>query len=706
MPKGFSERKKTLIRAQLLAKGRELFATQGIKKANVEDLTKAANISKGAFYLFFNSKEELFFELLGQFEDEYHADLIAAAGRPGASPRQQVKDVLTQAFRFGARTRCLRTSIRKNTSTWCASCPKGSHRPTLIRTRSSSYYKGEFNMATNKTIDVLIVGAGPTGLALAYQLRRLGLSFRIVEKNATPSTTSKAIALQYRVSELLTWMGLFDRFQGKGVSGTGLRFSANGRLLLHMQLERITGMSGRGAFEPQGVIIPQSETEGLLIDALREQGVTVEYRIAFVSFTQDTQHVISRLQTDAGEELIESRYLVSCEGAHSLIRKQAGISFVGKTYPIAYYMADVEANWPTDSKDIRIWLHEDGMFSALPMPGERRWRLFVESSKQTSAGATEVTLDLIRNLMAQRIGEQAVEISNPTWLTEFRISCRMVDRFRERRVFLAGDAAHIHSPTGGQGITTGLQDAYNLAWKLDMALRGGAPDSLLDSYSEERLVAARSVLKATDSIANIFLAHDRATQLLRDRIVLPLLRTRAMQKRLTRKTSQLEMNYRGFGLSAHQERGLLGRARVRAGDRTPDVLFRDARTNEQTSLFALISRSQVFALIGPGGQPEKITQLSQALGHLGIACFQVLPKAAHVANDLAGLIDVTGDFGRLYGARGEFLYLIRPDGYAGLFQRPIDERALRSYLTKLFTADTLQDAFATIELGPPLGNRA
>jgi 2-polyprenyl-6-methoxyphenol hydroxylase-like FAD-dependent oxidoreductase len=561
-------------------------------------------------------------------------------------------------------------------------------------------------MEQTKQIDVLIVGAGPTGLALAYQLRRLGVSFRLVEKNATPSTTSKAIGLQYRVSELLAWMGLFERFQGKGISGTGLRFSADGKEMLHMQLERITGMSGRGAFAPQGLIIPQSQTEGLLIDALHEQGVAIEYRTGFISFMQDADKVISKLQSDAGEELIESRYLVSCEGAHSLIRKQAGISFVGKTYPVGYYMADVEADWPADHKDIRVWLHEDGMFSAIPMPGERRWRLFVESSKQEHEGPTEVTLDLIRDLMAQRIGDQAVAISNPTWLTEFRISCRMVDRFRERRVLLAGDAAHIHSPTGGQGITTGIQDAYNLAWKLGMVLRGSAPDSLLDTYSEERLVAAKSVLKATDSIANVFLAHDRATQLLRDRIVLPLLGTRAMQKRLTRKTSQLEMNYRGFGLSAHQERGIMRQARVRAGDRTPDVLFRDARTNEQTSLFALLSRSQLFALIGPGGQPERIARLSQALGGLGIACFQVLPASTQPSQQLAGLVDITGDFGRLYGARGEFLYLIRPDGYAGLFQHPIDERTLQAYLARLFTAGALEDAFATPALGAPLGNRA
>jgi hypothetical protein len=183
---------------------------------------------------------------------------------------------------------------------------------------------------------------------------------------------------------------------------------------------------------------------------------------------------------------------------------------------------------------------------------------------------------------------------------------------------------------------------------------------------------------------------------------LPLLRSKAMQKKMTRKLSQLDVNYRELGLSSHQERGLLGRARVRAGDRTPDVLFRDARTGEQTTLFAQLSRSQVIALCG--ARPERIARLQQALGRLGIACFQVLPESAKAADAGACLIDSTGEFGRLYGARGEFLYLIRPDGYAGLFQRPIDQRALQAYLARLFPADRVASALAAPAVGEPLAH--
>jgi hypothetical protein len=359
-------------------------------------------------------------------------------------------------------------------------------------------------------------------------------------------------------------------------------------------------------------------------------------------------------------------------------------------------MADVELDWEVDRGDVRVWIHEDGMFSAIPMPGDRRWRLFVESGKDVEEGATEVTLDLVRRLMAERTGDRVTRATDPTWLSEFRISCRMVDRFGTGRVFLAGDAAHVHSPTGGQGITTGVQDAYNLAWKLDMVLRGAAPDSLLDTYTEERLPVVRRVLKNTDQTASVFLAHSRARRLFRDRFVLPLLRSRAMQKRLTRRMSQLDINYRGSSLSVHQEKGSLRRARVRAGDRTPDVVFRDAGTGREISLFERLGRSRPIALFGLDGAADEhltsVHRLMDALGRLGVECSLVLPETDRRRGGEA-LIDSGGEFRRLYGARGEFLYLIRPDGYVGLFQRPVDGRALQAYVVRLFGTEAVEDAF-------------
>lgn len=560
-------------------------------------------------------------------------------------------------------------------------------------------------------IDVLIVGAGPTGLTLACQLRRLGVDFRIIDKNQEPSTTSKAIGLQYRVSEVLTWMGLFDRFLSRGVTGTGVSFYAGGERILHLRLDRLHGMSGRGAFEPKSIVLPQSVTESLLIEDLAERGGEVERGTSFVEFTQESDGVVSRVRRpDGGEEVVGSRYLVGCEGPHSAIRKQAGLSFEGKTYPVSYFMADVELDWEVDRGDVRVWIHEDGMFSAIPMPAERRWRLFVESGKKVEEGATEVTLDLVRRLMAERTGDRVTRATSPTWLSEFRISCRMVDRFANGRVFLAGDAAHVHSPTGGQGITTGVQDAYNLAWKLDMVLRGVAPDSLLDTYTEERLPVVRRVLKNTDQTASVFLAHSRARRLFRDHVVLPLLRSRTMQRHLTRRLSQLDINYRRSSLSVHQEKALIGGVRVHAGDRTPDVVFRDAATGEETTLFERLGRSRPIALFGvdagldageAGGPPPRIRRSMEALGCLGIDCSLVLSEEAR-RHGGETLIDTGAEFRRLYGVGGEFLYLIRPDGYVGLFQRPVDERALQAYAAKLFGTNAVDGAFGASETRVPV----
>lgn len=282
----------------------------------------------------------------------------------------------------------------------------------------------------------------------------------------------------------------------------------------------------------------------------------------------------------------------------------------------------------------------------------------------------------------------------------------MVDRFANGRVYLAGDAAHVHSPTGGQGITTGVQDAYNLAWKLDMVLRGVAPDSLLDTYTEERLPVVRRVLKNTDQTASVFLAHSRPRRVFRDHVVLPLLRSRTMQKRLTRRMSQLDINYRGSSLSVHQEKALIGRVRVRAGDRTPDVVFRDAATGEETTLFERLGRSRPIALFGvdagaAGVLPTRIRRSMEALGCLGVDCSLVLPEEAG-RHDGETLIDTGAEFRRLYGVRGEFLYLIRPDGYVGLFQSPVDQPSLQAYAAKLFGTKAVDGAFGAGETRVPV----
>jgi 2-polyprenyl-6-methoxyphenol hydroxylase-like FAD-dependent oxidoreductase len=533
--------------------------------------------------------------------------------------------------------------------------------------------------AMKPAVQVLVVGAGPTGLALASHLLRLGVAVRVIDQKPGPSTTSKAIGLQYRVSEILACMGVADRFIARGGNPTAVNIYAGGRRLVQLRFRPARRQSGREAFEPRAIMIPQSETESILGDLLRERGGEVEWNTELVSFAQTADEVVCRLKrTDGAEEEVRCEWLVSCEGVHSAIRKQAGIGFAGKTYPLVFFLADVELEGPLTHGENYVWLHQEGSFAALPLPKPKTWRLLVDVTPTAgvpSGGRTAVTLDEIREIMRQRTGESRVTISNPTWVSEFRIHCRMVDRYRAGRVFLAGDAAHAHSPAGGQGIVTGIQDATNLAWKVARVI-GGAPDSLLDTYEEERLPKAREVLKETDRTTTVLLAPSFKTRLFRDLILLPVMRNGWVQRKMFAKLSQLHVNYRGSTLSRDEGRRWGLSSSLRAGDRAPDVAFRIADSGVITTLFALLEPMRPIALIGKGAKAGDDSRLSIARRALSDA-----ELAEYILGGVAPTLeDLHGDFRQLYGLTGEFLCVIRPDDHIGLIQRRIDPDALAAYL--------------------------
>jgi 4,5-epoxidase len=538
-------------------------------------------------------------------------------------------------------------------------------------------------MLSQKT-QILIVGAGPTGLALACRCRQLGLDIRLIEQKPGPSTTSKAIGLQYRVSEMLALLGVVDRFQERGKSGTAVNVYANNRHLLQFSFAGLGRQVGRGAFEPQAIILPQCETEEILGELLGELEGQIEWNTAFLSFHQTGKKVAAQVRRpDGALETIEADYLVSCEGAHSIIRKQAGIDFSGKTYPLLFLLADVRMPSALNSDQVHAWMHPHGTIAAMPLPGGV-WRWFLEMSQEADTGeeSEEATWRVVQRVVRERVPEMAeVASGEAVWISRFRIHCRVADHYRSGRVFLAGDAAHIHSPNGGQGITTGVQDAMNLAWKLARVLQG-APGELLDTYEEERRPHALEVLRETDRVTSLTYATRPPLSWLRDWILLPLLRQRWFQRRMFGRFAQLHISYRGCRLARNPKGRWFG---VRDGDRAPDIVFRDA-VGEQVTLLDLLRPGRPVLLLGLGEHRLPRTEqlaLAEALREQDIGVYFVCSRAAGDAHQGDVLVDHHGDLLRLYGLHGEFACLLRPDDHVGLIQDRLDRRALAEYLPLL-----------------------
>jgi 4,5-epoxidase len=545
--------------------------------------------------------------------------------------------------------------------------------------------------------NVLVVGAGPTGLGMGLMALRAGLSVRVVDKAPGPSRFSKAIGLQYRVSELLAQLGLADRFLAAGALPVRVTMYSGPRVLLRLSFFDFGSLAGKGAFAPVSIMIPQSDTEHLLGRALNERGASLEWGTELEELSQSSAGVTALLRRSVGgREEAEADWVVGCDGAHSAVRKLLGLSFGGKSVPVSFLIADVESGWPRERESVHVWFHRDGSVAAMPLPAAGTWRLFVETTRQSTA--EPLRFDDVARVVSERTGQATVDVGRCLWQSDFSINCRMVDRLRVGRVFLAGDAAHVHSPTGGQGIATALQDVANLAWKLGQVQRGAASE-LLDSYGAERLPAIRRVLEATDRNTNIFVAPTRALRILRDFVVLPMLRRGAVQRKLVRSLSQLDVSYRAGPLAQHSDAGSWRNTRIRAGDRAPDVVFSSRSEGGDDSLFALLRKGSLVALIGlGGGRNDRAFALATALRRLGIASYGIA-EASTTASDPAGplLRDRYGELRRLYGMTGSYACIIRPDGHVGLFQRPVQIEPVKAWLMRLCPAGAVRAAFASID---------
>ena len=411
---------------------------------------------------------------------------------------------------------------------------------------------------------VLIIGAGPTGLALALWLTRLGVRVRIVDKTAEPGTTSRALAVQARTLELYRLMDLTEEILRRGHRTPAVNLWVKGQRAARVPFETV----GEGLTPyPFLLIFPQDEHERLLVDRLEGLGVSVERRTELVGFDDHPHGVRARLRREgeAPEDVVVD-YLAGCDGARSRVRELMRTGFPGGTYRQLFYVADVEATGPAINGELHIDLDEADFLGVFPLSGEGRARL-VGTVRDERAEHPE-TLKF-EDVAGRAIEHLKVAVGRVNWFSAYHVHHRVTERFRRGRTFLLGDAAHIHSPAGGQGMNTGIGDAINLAWKLAQAIDGRGSEELLDSYELERIGFARRLVATTDRVFTFATAEGPVADVLRTRVA-PLVIPRvvaidAAREFLFRTVSQITLNYRRGPLSA----GTAGQ--VHGGDRLPWV---------------------------------------------------------------------------------------------------------------------------------------
>ena len=497
--------------------------------------------------------------------------------------------------------------------------------------------------------DVLIVGAGPTGLVLALWLIRQGVAVRLIDKTAGPGTTSRALDVQARTLELYRQMDLADTIVARAHITPAIGLWAKGERVARLSFEQV----GAGLTPyPSLYAFPQDEHELLLIAKLAELGGAVERQVELSHFRETDDGVCAHLRlADGAEEACLARFIAGCDGAHSLVRETIATGFPGGDYRQLFYVADVEAEGPAVNGELNIDFDEADFLGVFPIAGEGRARL-IGTVRDDRADRPE---DLqFGDVSGRAISHMQVQVRKVHWFSTYHVHHRVADRFRQGRAFLLGDAAHIHSPAGGQGMNTGIGDAINLAWKLAAVIRGEAPDRLLDSYEAERIPFARKLVTATDRVFTFATAEGGFADILRTRIAPILLRTvtrfAAFREFLFRTVSQTTLEYRGGPLSS----GHVGA--VHGGDRLPWANI--GGIDNFTSLAQIAWQVHVY-----GAAVAELTDWCAS---------RSMPLQVFAWQNRYGEVGLTRDAA----------YLLRPDSYVALVATTDIREALHRYFAE------------------------
>lgn len=458
------------------------------------------------------------------------------------------------------------------------------------------------NVATDT--DVLIVGAGPVGLFLANECARRGLRWRLIEEHSAQSVHSKALAIFPRTLEIFDMAGVVAPFLEAANRVTSVAVISRGRTLAHMRFEP------EDSPYPFVAMVPQDVTEKLLVEELRRKGGDVEYETSFVSAAQHNEYVSVTLDQKGQHVELTPRFVVGCDGAHSAVRHLLNIPFEGGEYDASFLLADIDTNETLPADELQLCPSVFGPVAIFPMSASRR-RIVATIEREEGDAPS---LDLVRTILAQR-APKGIEALTLHWSSYFRIHHRHVAKLRIGRIFIAGDAAHIHSPFGGQGMNTGLHDVWNLAWKLDLFLHGRGNERLLDSYSAERLPVIKNVIETTDFLTKAMGTPNKFAQALRDAVIPMVSRLASFQHAFVQRLSELGIAYRGSPIvegpgkrylteSMRGGKGILSRFLLVLGDDAEPSIMDGAK--QLIELYTDVvelrpSRQEGIALVRPDG---------------------------------------------------------------------------------------------------------
>ncbi len=514
--------------------------------------------------------------------------------------------------------------------------------------------------------DVLIVGAGPTGLALACQFVRYGLDFVIIDKNEGVTPYSKALGVHTRTLEIYEQLGLAQQAIAQGAIARKARMLTGGEVRAELDLTNLgTGLTAY----PYVLFFEQSKNEQLLYDYLKQNGKIVHWQTELVSFSQTDEQVTAQVQmVDGAPQQIEAKYLVGCDGPKSPVRHTLGLGFAGSTFERMFYVADAQIDWKLPHDALQVCLTKDSLLVFFPLKGKNRYRIVGTFPEEFSKDEGDVLYAEIEQRIQQE-AEFELQVHDVEWFSTYKVHSRHVSQFSQGRCFLAGDAAHVHTPVGAQGMNTGIQDGYNLAWKLALVLNGKADQTILQTYNQERLENAKHLLQTTDRAFDIAAGSNGLMVFLRTHVlplVFPyLIRLDPVKQFLFPLISQIGINYRHSLLSQYAGDE---RFKVKAGDRIPYFQV------EGQSIYDKLRQPKFHWLVFSDTQSDTQDDVQALKTELENQYTEFVDFNVILLNPR--LVEV-------FGTNSSFNVLLRPDNYIAFISTETSLNSVKTYLKKL-----------------------